>query len=119
METHVRIDHLYLADSDHARAAGCAGISCRSPFDEELARSLRFAVKEFPRPAWLNHDLVVWLLAAGVIGSTVAASLFLWTVAVGVNRKSEVRAGATALLVFVIWWIAFAVMCRIRLKTLV
>jgi hypothetical protein len=80
----------------------------RSPFDEELARSLRSTVEDFPRPAWLSHDFVAWLLEAGVIGSTAAASLFLWTVAVGVNRKSEVRAGATALLVFVIWWIAFA-----------
>jgi hypothetical protein len=34
----------------------------------------------------------------------VAASIYLWTAALGVNRRDEISAGARAILLMVVWW---------------
>jgi hypothetical protein len=78
-----------------------------------LGRNMRhLTVEKFP-PQWLGiHPLLNWNLFVVVIVSVVAASLFLWTATVGVNRRSEVIAGGLGLLTIVISWTAIIVGAR-------
>ncbi len=79
----------------------------RGQFDDEVARELRQSIREFYRPAGIDHDITVWILGMSTITLSIVASLYTWTLALGVNRRTEVRAGATALLVCVILWMGF------------
>ncbi len=57
------------------------------------------------RLAW---GIETWLIARAVGGVLGVVSVLLWTVAGGVNRADEVRAGAVAFLVGAVAWMFFA-----------
>jgi len=52
----------------------------------------------------IENPLLAWACAVLALVATTVVSILAWTTAVGVNRKSEVSAGALALSVGVIWW---------------
>jgi ABC-type transport system involved in multi-copper enzyme maturation permease subunit len=76
-------------------------------FDAEVNRDLMNTLKNLYRPAGIDHDITVWLYGATTIAVTAAASIYIWTLALGVNQRTEVRAGAVALLVGVLLWAGF------------
>ena len=61
----------------------------------------------------MEHPLGAWILSALVMGGSISASLFIWTTALGVNCKSDVAAGAVALLGIVGWWFAVFVLASL------
>jgi hypothetical protein len=61
---------------------------------------------DFGRNLPINSPLIRFVVMGFVAVGGVALSLFLWTAAVGVNRRSEVSAGALAVVVVVFWWAA-------------
>jgi hypothetical protein len=51
-----------------------------------------------------------WFIDTAITASLAAASLVIWSAALGVNRKDEVSAGAFALLLMALWWaVLFAI----------
>jgi ABC-type transport system involved in multi-copper enzyme maturation permease subunit len=80
----------------------------RGQYDDEVTRGLRQFIKGLYKglywPLGIDYKIRIWILNASTVSLTVAASLYIWTLAWGVNRRTEVRAGATALLVGLILW---------------
>src|SRR6185369_11671770 len=59
---------------------------------------------------WLTGNPWLDVVLPIVFGAT---SLFIWSAAVGVNRKDEVSAGAAAIIVIIGCWLLFAAISRL------
>lgn len=82
-------------------------------FDADVNRDLMNTLKNLYRPAGIDHDITVWLYGATTIAVTATASVYIWALALGVNQRNEVRAGAVALLTGVLIWMVFIAIAQI------
>ena len=79
----------------------------RGRFDSEIVRDLEHTLEKLYHPVEAGHKILIWGLGATTLATTVAASLYAWTLTLGVNRRTEVRAGATALAAIITLWLGF------------
>lgn len=69
-----------------------------------VATALERASHEFPMLVGKGHSLFGWGAAVGIFASIASVSIYLWTLAFGVGRRDEVRAGAWSLLAIIAAW---------------
>ena len=80
-------------------------------FGRELLARIGFDIGDLAQFEHQNDDVFSfrvknWFLDTGLVLSVLAASFYIWAAAGGVNRKDEISAGAVALVVMLLWFIA-------------
>lgn len=82
------------------------GVACawfiRQP--EQTFESIQRHREQIPLLFQSAGSLTNQLVSAGLLATMVGTSVYLWTAAVGMNRRNEVEAGAMAILATVVWW---------------
>lgn len=86
---------------------------CVEAWGEYSHTAVRFEELELQRFVGTDHPLLDWIVVSLIMAGAVVVSFLLWTSAIGAGRKSEVAAGALALVVMIAWWAGIFVLVNL------